>query len=311
MGNIPIKNGTKIIESGTPAPPPQPVQPIIDTPPNPVANLNGLNAYIQYDNLVLNDGTNIQELTDTPINCITKCVNNPNCQGLNIIKNTNQEQITTNGYNYQTLPAATCEYVSNINYSNSKTENPNAKFYAKKNNLVFENDVPYLLDINNKCLSLQKDKNGKVLFNTTSCNDYQNVTPVYFNSESDMIKINNNCLKHDAYGNMSLAKCNVYDNSHRFIYDHIYKSLRPLSNTATCLTKDSSGSLSFTTCNQKVYVPSTTQTTTFQNYYEPDSDDYVEYFENDYTVDMKYYFIYVILLLVIFFLVIVISSKIK
>lgn len=300
---------TKIIENNTPSPPPLKIAPIVNTPPNPLANLKDLNAYIQYDNLILNDGTNIEELTDTPINCVTKCINNPNCQGLNIIKNVNQEEITADGYNYQILPTATCEYVSNINYSNSKTENPNAKFYAKKNNLAFENNTPYLLDINNECLSLQKNKNGTFGFKTISCNDYTNLTPVYFNTLSDSIKIGKNCLKYDGQNNPVLAKCNDNDNKQKFIYDHVYKSLRPLSDTTTCLSKSPSGDITFQECNQTVNKPSTTQTTIFKNYYRPDNDDYIEYFEKDYTIDMMYYFTYVGLLMIIFYLVVVISIK--
>ena len=111
---------TKIIESSTPAPPPPKPLNVKYTPPNPIASLQGLDAYIQYDNLVLNDGTNNVELTNDPINCFTTCNNNPNCQGVNLIENVNQEEITTDGYNNQTTPGVNCEYVSNINYSNTK-----------------------------------------------------------------------------------------------------------------------------------------------------------------------------------------------
>jgi hypothetical protein len=270
-------------------------------------------AYIQYDNLVLNDGSNNQELTNTPVKCIIKCLNNPNCQGLNIIKNVNQEKII-NGNNYQTLPAATCEYVNNICYSNSKTENTNAKFYAKKNNLAFENNVPYLLDIGNECLSIQQNKNDIIEFKAISCNDYNKLTPVYIDNVNDTIKVSNEdntCLQFNGDGVPHLSKCNDYDNSQKFIYDHVYKSLRPLNDTTKCLLKNSNNELFFADCNLKAENPTITKTTTFQNYYRPDSDDNIEYFEHDYSVDMRYYIIYMIFLLVIIYLVIVISSKNK
>jgi hypothetical protein len=301
-----------IIQSGTPAPPPQKPLVVTYNPPNPLANLKGVDAYIKYDNLILNDGTNIQDLTNNPIDCITKCVNNPNCQGLNIIKNVNPEEITTNGYNYQTIPKATCEYISNINYSNSKTENINAKFYAKINNLAFENNVPYLLDIGNKCLSLQKKPDGSMAFNAVSCNDYDKLTPVYFNTASDTIKVGtdgNNCLKYSTDGTPQLVKCNDYDNSQKFIYDYVYKSLRPFNDTTKCLWKNGDENLVFFDSGVIVNDPTLSHVTTFQNYYKPDKDDNIEYFEKDYTVDMTYYIIYMILLCLIFYLVIIISSK--
>lgn len=313
MGNTYNSTTSRIIESGIPAPPPP--KPLVVTykPPNPLANLKGVDAYIQYDNLVLNDGTNIQDLTNNPVDCITKCVNNPNCQGLNIIKNVNPEEITTNGYNYQTIPKATCEYISNINYSNSKTENKNAKFYAKKNNLAFENNVPYLLDIGNKCLSLQKNPDGSMAFNAVSCDDYDKLTPLYFNTASDTIKVGNEgnyCLKYSTYGSPQLVKCNDYDNSQKFIYDHVFKSLRPFNDTTKCLWKDGDNNIIFFDNDTAVENDSTiSKVTTFQNYYKPDKDDYIEYFEKDYTVDMTYYIIYMILLCLIFYLVIMISSK--
>ena len=303
---------TKIIQSGTPAPPP-PIPLVAKyNSPNPLANLNGVNAYIKYDNLVLNDGSNNQDLTNNPVDCVTKCVNDPNCQGLNIIKNVNQEEVTTNGYNYQSPPKAICEYVSNINYSNSKTENTNAKFYAKKNNLAFENNVPYLLDIGNECLSLQKNSNGSIVFNAVSCNDYDKLTPVYFDTSSDTIKVGTDdtvCLKYTDDGAPQLVKCNYFDDSQKFIYDHVYKTLRPLNNTDKCLWKDPTKNLVFYDCSNVYTDPSISKTTTFQNYYKPTKDDDIEYFKKDYTIDMTYYIIYMIFLCIIFYLVIVMSSK--
>jgi hypothetical protein len=206
------------------------------------------------------------------------------------------------------MPSATCEYVNNISYSNSKINNPNAKFYAKKNNLVFENNVPYLLNTGNECLSIQP--HGKFLFTSSDCNDSKKTTPVYFNTSTDTIRVGTEgdvCLKYDGLAGPQLQKCNDFDNSQKFIYDHVNKSLRPFNDTTKCMWRDKNGIRGFDDCNTT--FPDGSNVTTFENYYIPNKDDDIEYFEQDYTVNMVYYILYMILLIIIFYLVILLSSK--
>lgn len=314
MGSYYSDVTTQIIQSPTPAPPPAKSLNAVYNPPNPLANLNGIDAYITYPELVVNDGTGLQDLTNTPMDCVNKCIKNPNCKGLNIITSTGSDEVTTDSYNYQSIPSSTCEYVSNISYSNALSENSNSTFYAKKNNLAFEGNTPYLLNTGNECLALQKNNDGTINFKTSSCNDYDNLTPVYFNTASDTIKIgeeSNSCLKRydsSALTQNSLVKCNDFDNSQKFIYDHVYKTLRPLELTDQCLWRDCNGVYVFANCDLPNAPACMSKTTTFENYYKPEKDDFVEYFQQDYTVDMTYYIIYMILLLMIFYLVIVSSQ---
>lgn len=307
--------GTNIIEAGTPPPPPPKALKPVYNLPNPMEALQGIDSYITYPNLIVDDGTGIQDLTNNASTCINKCKSNPNCRGLNIIENIPQEEVTTDGYNYEQSPSIACEYVSNISYSNSRVENENSTFYAKKNNLAFENNTPYLLNTGNECLSLQKKTDGTLNFKSISCNDYDNVTPVYFNTASDTIKIGqeaNNCMKYynnSAMDQNSLQKCNDYDNSQKFIYDHVLKSLRPFNDTTKCLWRDADGVYVFSDCNSPNANVNMSKTTTFENYYKPSQDDYIEYFQKDYTVDLRYYILYVILLFMILYLMIVSSKK--
>lgn len=300
---------TSIIEAETPPPPPPKGLKTVYTPSNPIEGLQGIDAYISYPNLVVNDGTYIQDLTNNQLTCINKCNSNPNCKGLNIIKNLPQEEVTIDGYNYEQTPTIACEYVSNIAYSNSLVENENSTFYAKKNNLAFENNTPYLLNTGNECLSLQKMKDGTLDFKSVSCNDYDNLTPVYFNTTSDTVKVGNegnNCLRY-VETDLNLTPCNDYNNDQKFIYDHVFKSLRPFNDTNKCLWRNVNGDYLFSDCN--LINSNMSKTTTFENYYKPEKDDYIEYFEKDYSVDLRYYIIYMVLLLMIFYLVILSSKK--
>jgi hypothetical protein len=305
---------TTLFEATTPPPPPPKPMKVVYNPPDPLAGLNGLDSYITYNNLQLNDGTNLQDLTNNGLDCVNKCIKNPNCKGLNILQNTGQQEVTSDGYNYEQTPSVTCEYVSNIAYSNSKVENENSTFYAKKNNLAFEKNTPYLLNTGNECLSVQKNKDGSLNLKGISCNDYDNLTPVYFNTDSDTIKVGeegNNCLKYynaSAMDNNSLQKCNDFDNSQKFIYDHVFKTLRPFNDTSKCLYRDSNGTYVISDC--AINDLAVNKTTTFENYYKPGKDDFIEYFQQDYSVNMGYYIIYMILLLMICYLVII-SSKNK
>lgn len=315
MGSNTSLIDTTIIEAGTPPPPPPKAVKPVYNPPNPMEGLQGIDAYISYPNLVVNDGTGIQDLTNNAWTCVNKCKSNPNCKGLNIIQNIPQEEVTTDGYNYEQTPTTACEYVSNISYSNSLVKNENSTFYAKKNNLAFENNTPYLLNTGNECLSLQKKTDGTINFKTSSCNDFDNLTPVYFNTASDTVKIGqegNNCLKRydsSAMTQNSLVKCNDFDNSQKFIYDHVYKTLRPLELTDQCLWRDCNGVYVFAACDLPNAPRCMSKTTTFENYYKPEKDDYIEYFQKDYTVDLRYYVLYMILLLMILYLMVVSSKK--
>jgi hypothetical protein len=315
MGSNTSLIGTTIIDAGTPPPPPPKAMKAVYNPPNSMEGLQGIDAYISYPNLLVNDGTGIQDLTNNAWICVNKCKSNPNCRGLNIIQNIPQEEVTTDGYNYEQSPNIACEYVSNISYSNSRVENENSTFYAKKNNLAFENNTPYLLNTGNECLSLQKKKDGTLDFKSTFCNDYDKLTPVYFNTASDTIKIGqegNNCLKYYNDSGMdqnNLQKCNDYDNSQKFIYDHVLKSLRPFNDTTKCLWRDANGLYVFADCILPNANNNMSKTTTFENYYKPEKDDYVEYFQQDYTVDLRYYILYMILLLMILYLMVVSSKK--
>jgi hypothetical protein len=278
---------------------------------------NSYTDYIQYDNLLLNDGSNVQELTNVPSECITSCINNPNCRGLNIVLNTGQNEVSTDGYNYQNVPKVTCEYVSNICYSNAKSENPNSKFFAKKHNLHFENNTPYLLKNNGVCLSAQSDTKGNTTLIGVNCNDSSKVSPVLFNTTADTIQVGTDsgaCLSYTSDTGLKLLKCNIWDQNQKFIYDHVYNTLRPISDTTKCITTtkttQNDGSPLYTFGIGACGNPSPSNNTTFENYYRPDpEEDYIEYFENDYSVDMGYYIIYMILLLMIAYLVIASSSK--
>lgn len=275
-------------------------------------------SYIQYDNLLLNDGTNNKQLTNVPSECVTACVNDPNCRGLNLILNTGQNQVATDGYNYQDVPKVTCEFVSNISYSNSKTSNPNSKFFAKNNNLNFENNVPYLLKNSRNCLSVQQDSGGNNKLIGSDCNDSSKVTPVLFNTQQDMIKVGtegDSCLIYTNDG-LDLLKCNNWDQNQKFIYDHVYNTLRPASDTTQCITTTKTtqpdGSPLYTYGMGACGNPSDSNNIIFENYYKPNQkDDYIEYFEKDYSVDMTYYIIYMVLLCMIAYLVIMSSVSNK
>lgn len=267
--------------------------------------------YIKYDSLLLNDGSGKKDLTNDPSTCIKSCLNNPNCRGVNIVNNVGQNEVSTDGYNYQNVPKVTCEYVDNVCYSNAKENNSNSTFYAKKHNLHFENNVPYLLKNNGRCLSVTNSQSGPVL-NASDCNDSSKVTPVFFDTVVDTIKVGTDgdvCLK---YGNdqIQLQKCNTFDESQKFIYDHVYNTLRPNSDTTKCLVTSKGEDGYKFGIGQCDWQPPPESNTTFENYYKPDpTEDYIEYFENDYSVDMRYYIIYMILLCMIAYLVIVSSSK--
>ena len=259
--------------------------------------------YIKYDNLLLNDGTDKQEMANSGYNCITKCSNDPNCQGVNIIMNNVKNNIHEDGYNYQNIPPVTCEYVNNICYSNTKSENDNSIFYAKKN-LHLENNVPHLLKNNNICLSV---KNNNLVGNS-NCNDTTNLTPVFF--EKGFIKVGtegDNCINvHN--GNLNLSKCNSFLPNGKFVYENVYNTLRPYSDTTQCIS-------TYGDKNQNYfYITPFEQSSdkcniTFENYHAGIQDDNIESFQNtDYSTDMTYYIIYMTLLCMIAFLVII-SSK--
>jgi hypothetical protein len=285
---------------------------------------NSFNSYIQYDNLLLNDGSNKQQSTNVPSECITKCVNDPNCRGVNVILNTGQNEVSSDGYTYQDAPKATCEYVSNICYSNSKTPNPNSKFFAKKHNLHFENNVPYLLKNSGTCLSVQSDPNSNDKLLGVDCNNSDKVSPVYFDTSADTIKIGSDgdaCLRYTGSDGLSLLKCNIWDQNQKFIYDHVYNSLRPISDTTQCITTTKStqpdGTPLYTYGVAQCGKPSSSNHTTFENYYKPDpKDDYIEYYNKlhetqDYSLDLTYYTFYMVLLCIIAYLVIVSSVSKK
>jgi hypothetical protein len=273
---------------------------------NPFASL------IQYNNLLLTDGSNKQQLVNTPNECINTCINDPNCKGLNVILNTGQNEVTTDGYNYQNVPPITCEYVSNICYSNAKSENSNSKFFAKKHDLNFDNNTPYLLKMNGGCLSQGPNLVG------LNCNDSSNVTPVYFDNKNDMIKIDsqgNNCLAYTPDHGLYTSECNWFDTSQKFIYENVYNTLRPLDDTTLCITAHRINGINLPNPAFSVGIapfvnPGPENNITFEAYYKPDpKEDYIEYFENDYSVDMRYYIIYMILLCMIAYLVIISSSS--
>ena len=275
---------------------------------------NSFSDYIQYDNLVLNDGSNKQELTNVPLDCVTSCINNPNCRGLNIIMNTGENEVSVDGYNYQDTPKVTCEYVSNICYSNTQTTNPNSKFFAKKNNLHFENNTPYLLKNNGVCLTGATSRGSYVGWD---CNEASIVEPVVFDTANDMISLQNDpnrCLATTNNNEFIFDNCNVWDSKQKFIYDHVYNTLRPLNDTTQCVTTTNipqgDGSPLYHFGMAPCGNPTPENNTTFENYYKPDpKEDNIEYFENDYSVDMGYYIVYMILLCMIAYLVIVSSSK--
>jgi hypothetical protein len=273
-----------------------------------------LGSYIKYPNLLVTDGIGKLELTngvEDTLNCVDKCLKDPNCSGLNLIQNIPQEEVTTDGYNYEQTPTTACELVNNISYSNSRVENENSTFYAKKYNLAFENNTPYLLNTGNECLSLTKNADKSLAFSTTSCNDYNNITPVYFNTASDTIKVGqegNYCLNYNGPGDLNLVLCNDYNDNQKFIYDHVFKSLRPIDDTDKCIWRQNN-KLIYDDCNIANPDKNMSKTTTFENYYKPEKDDYIEYFEQDYSVDLRYYILYMILLLMILYLMILSSKK--
>jgi hypothetical protein len=270
---------------------------------------NSTSDYIKYNNLLLADGSNKQQLTNDQEVCINSCYANPNCRGVNIVKNVGQNEVSADGYNYKTVPKITCEYVDNICYSNSKQENINSTFYAKKNNLQFENGTPFLLKNNGVCLSVKQSGNNQVL-GSTKCKN-KDVTPVLFDTEADTIKVGSegdNCFKYSGE-QLQLSKCNTYDTNQKFVYDHVYKTLRPTIDTTKCIvTSGEADSYNFN-IGKADCKPAVESKTIFENYYKNVSNDDIEHFQNkDYSTDMTYYIIYVIALCIIAFLVIVLSK---
>ena len=274
--------------------------------------LNAYSDYIKYDNLLLTDGSNKQETTNRPLNCAQECVNDPNCRGVNIIMNT--ENKDADGYDYEDTKKVTCEYVNNICYSNTQTTNPNSTFLAKKYNLHFENNTPYLLKNNGVCLTNATSRGSYVGWD---CNGAM-AQPLLFGKDNDMISLKNDpnrCLATDNdNSSLTFANCNEWNSSQKFIYDHVYHALRPLSDTTKCVTttnipQDDGSPLyhfGIAPCDN----PTPENNTIFENYYITDpKEDNIEYFENDYSVDMGYYITYMILLCMIAYLVIVSSSK--
>jgi len=270
---------------------------------------NILSNYVKYNNLLLNDGTNKKETVNLKTDCINKCSNNPNCQGVNIITNNVQNQVNTDGYNYQNVPQITCQYVSNICYSNTKNENANSTLYAKKNNSHLENNVPYLLKNNNVCLSTKNNNLG-----ATNCNDINNVTPVLVNTDSNIIKVGMKgdiCLNYDNNGNLNLDKCNTFNPNHKFIYENVYNTLRPYNDSSQCVNTTkitNNGNTNYKYITVPCTQSSSQNNVTFENYHNTIADN-IEHFQNkDYSTDMMYYVIYITLLCMIAFLVII-SSK--
>lgn len=276
---------------------------------------NPFTSFIKYDNLLLTDGSNKQQLVNTPSECINTCVNDPNCKGLNVILNNGQNEVTTDGYNYQNVPPVTCEYVTNICYSNAKSVNSNSKFFAKKHDLQFDTTTPYLIKTNGVCLYI--DNNNNLL--SGNCNNSNSVSPVYFDNANDMIKVDsngNNCLSYTADTGLIITRCNVYDSNQKFIYENVYNTLRPYNDTTQCITTstkiNSDGSSTYIFVVSPFVNPGPENNMTFEAYYKPNpTEDYIEYFENDYSVDMGYYIIYMILLCMIAYLVIISSGTNK
>jgi hypothetical protein len=265
--------------------------------------------YIKYNNLLVNDGTNVQSTVNNPQDCINKCSNNPNCQGVNIKKN-DQPNVSDDGYNYQTVLPIKCEYINNICYSNTKSPNSDSNFYAKKNNSHLETNVPYILKNNDKCLSI--DKNNIII--GSNCNDKKNLMPVTFDTTYNTIKIgsgSDSCLNFDGT-KLNLLKCNDFSSGQKFVYENVYNTLRPYDDTTRCvhaknMTSNGNSNYIFSVdpCEQLIGK----NQTTFENYHTHVLSDSIEQFQNkDYSQDMTYYIIYISLLCIIAFLVII-SSK--
>jgi hypothetical protein len=259
--------------------------------------MNNINNYIKHNNIIINDGSNNQETVKNNNICLINCSNDPNCQGVNIIQD-NDKNTINDGYNYKSKPIIKCEYVNNISYSNSIEKNNNSNFYAKKNNIIYENNTPYLLKINNQCITLNNP--SKII--TTSCD---NLTPVFLKNDSikdnnnNCLTVNNNILENN--------KCNSYNNKQKFAFDNIYKTIRPINDLDMCITKNSNNDeFIISNCDIKNNI------LTFENFYKsftPNTNDFIEHFEHNKSFNLNYYIIYLLLLLIIYYLIIIISSK--
>lgn len=272
---------------------------------------NILSNYIKYDGLFLNDGNNKKEIVNSEQICINNCFHNPNCQGVNIDTNNNKPEVSADGYTYKIIPPVTCEYVSNICYSNTQTNDNNSSFYGKKNNQHLENNIPYLLKNNNICLSL---KNNNSVIEGSACNDFINLSPIFFDVNTNIIKIGTEgdvCLNYNnSNKKLHLTKCNTFNPGQKFVYDNIYKTLRPYNDSTHCVNvTNSNNNTNYHYSVMPCTKPTSENNIIFDNYYIKTSEDGIEYFQNnDYSIDMTYYVIYISLLCIIAFLVII-SSK--
>jgi hypothetical protein len=271
-----------------------------------MSNQNVLSDYIKYNNLLLDDGTKKTSMSNTGIDCITNCTLEPNCQGVNIIKNEIKSNEDNDGYNYTTKPQFKCQYVNNICYSNTKSENKNGSFFYKKTNSHLESNVPLTLKENNLCLSAKNN-----ILDAVNCNNLQDITPVFINTENNSIKVGSEgdyCISHDTNSGINLNKCNTWNSNQKFVYENIYNTLRPYDDTTKCVNieKINNGTKpqykfvadSCSKSNQSPII-------NFENYHVEN----MEHFENyDYSVDMVYYIIYTTMLCMIAILVIFASK---
>lgn len=265
-------------------------------------SINKNSTFIEHNNVFIDDGTNKQNLTSTPIDCVKQCYDDPNCKGLNIIKNFPDSLYK-------------CSYVENISYSNSKNSDENSKFFSKIEpwNTNGLNYGEYILETNSECMGVDTNFANSLVYldNSNNSNDKNNKCGKIRINKDDTIQLmepdNNLCLQisdpsKSTETKIFLYPCNTYNPLQKFIYENVGNSLRPQIDTSLSVT-NVDGEMKI-----KKYEPDNKTITYFQNYVSLAlNSDNIEYFSNNST-PTNYFIIYVIMLILIYTLVIIIGK---
>lgn len=250
---------------------------------------NNTKQLIKYDYLYLDDGSNNEEITNNKNDCFIKCIDDPNCQGLNIISS-------------KLNPNVKCKYLNNICYSNFKKLDSKSIFYKKAFESELENLIPYNIKIAGKNLNEINDK--------INISDIE-LTPWVFDKDNSNVKVENKdlCLEVNN-SSVSLEKCNTYNPKQKLVYENIYNTIRPVNNLFQCIgLNNSNDNLIVESCGKSLK-----NEIFFNTYYNNTNNMDIESKENfsteeDYTLNLTYYTIYMIMLVMILFLVLVISKN--
>ena len=254
--------------------------------------------FIEHNNIKIDDGSNKQDLTSQPLKCVRKCIDDPNCKGLNISKNFPDSLYK-------------CSYVENISDSNSKVIDEDSKFFSKieswnSNGL---GGGEYLAVTNNKCINLNENS-GEIKWIDNSDN-LNNCGKILLNNDNTLqfTQPNNNlCLQIPSEPTINsklfVFPCNTWNPQQKFTWDSISSTLRPLSNTSLCVKNGDNLVLGTCESNSNDQI-------IFKHFYDGYNLDELENYTNiEYFTDFTQHapIIYITLLIIIYILVIILSK---